>query len=246
MTIHKTGDGAFKQLSGLKAVLDKMKKKPASPASTPPSKKKKKQKKPPVTVRQEEPEGLPEIKEGILEVEEGRALFAEAMRDVKPIARGPIGRVEAKAPAPPPRKFDTGEYADADPEFELQRVVNRQSPINLPDTDEYLEYTGKGVDMDVPHQLHMGRFAVQDMIDLHGMIEQDASDAFDEFMRRAIHKRLLCVKVIHGRGLRSPGQPVLKTAMVGWLRSRYNKRVRAFATARANDGGLGATYILLR
>jgi DNA-nicking Smr family endonuclease len=53
--------------------------------------------------------------------------------------------------------------------------------------------------------------------------------------------------VIHGRGLSSPADPVLKTKVAEWLCSnRWRKWVVAFTSARMCDGGSGASYILLR
>ncbi|MCD6353824.1 MAG: Smr/MutS family protein [Proteobacteria bacterium] len=53
--------------------------------------------------------------------------------------------------------------------------------------------------------------------------------------------------IVHGRGFCSPKKPVLKTKVVEWLtRSHWRKRVVAFSSTRACDGGAGATYVLLR
>jgi DNA-nicking Smr family endonuclease len=94
--------------------------------------------------------------------------------------------------------------------------------------------------------LHEGDFSVQDFIDLHGMTLAEAEEAFSFFFRDSLRKHLFCVKVIHGRGLRSPGEPVLKTALVKWLQGTFRKRILAYATAKDCDGGLGATYIILK
>ena len=57
-----------------------------------------------------------------------------------------------------------------------------------------------------------------------------------------------CVLIVHGRGLNSPDQiPVLKESLRVWLgQKRTGKTVLAFATARPQDGGAGAVYVLLR
>jgi DNA-nicking Smr family endonuclease len=56
------------------------------------------------------------------------------------------------------------------------------------------------------------------------------------------------VIVVHGRGLHSKDNvPVLKEAVRGWLATqRFSRHVLAFATARQEDGGAGAIYVLLR
>jgi len=38
----------------------------------------------------------------------------------------------------------------------------------------------------------------------------------------------------------------LKKAVIDFLSSRYRKNVIGFSTARQNDGGLGALYVLLK
>jgi len=57
-------------------------------------------------------------------------------------------------------------------------------------------------------------------------------------------RRLHCVRVVHGKGLRSgPRGPVLKHAVNVWLRKV--DAVVAFASAPRQDGGTGAVYVLL-
>ena len=74
----------------------------------------------------------------------------------------------------------------------------------------------------------------------------EAEEALFSFFQEAVKKRLFCVKVIHGRGLRSPKGPVLKEAVIKWLHGQFGKWVLAYSSAKARDGGLGATYIILR
>jgi DNA-nicking Smr family endonuclease len=68
----------------------------------------------------------------------------------------------------------------------------------------------------------------------------------EQFLKESMIKGHRCIKIIHGRGLRSPKGPVLKEALIKWLSGRYRKHIIAFVTARQCDGGLGALYILLR
>jgi len=54
------------------------------------------------------------------------------------------------------------------------------------------------------------------------------------------------VLIVHGRGLSSPFEPVLKRKVVEWLtHGPWRKWVAAYASARICDGGAGATYVLL-
>jgi DNA-nicking Smr family endonuclease len=75
----------------------------------------------------------------------------------------------------------------------------------------------------------------------------EAMDAVDGFLRHAIRQGLRAVLIVHGRGLSSPGGPVLKTRLIQKLeRGYWRKRILAYASARNCDGGAGATYVLLR
>ena len=54
-----------------------------------------------------------------------------------------------------------------------------------------------------------------------------------------------CVRVVHGKGLGSPGKtPVLKGRVLRWLVQK--KEVLAFVQARPAEGGAGALVVLLQ
>lgn len=139
-----------------------------------------------------------------------------------------------------------------DPEKEalktLDEITRGRRPIRLEDTQEYVEWVNSDYSSApaIAKKLHEGRFAVQDFLDLHGFTLDEAEVQVSEFIRISLIKGLSCIKIIHGRGLKSPHGPVLKEAVVKWLSGRYRKNVMAFATARQYDGGLGALYILLK
>lgn len=119
--------------------------------------------------------------------------------------------------------------------------------INLALTDEYMEWTGPGVRRDICTALHEGRIPAQDRIDLHGLTVDEARVELEGFIRRSRQKGLKCVNVVHGRGLRSPGGPLLKNGVRQWIESGpLRKMVMAYATAPAREGGPGATYLLIR
>ena len=128
----------------------------------------------------------------------------------------------------------------------LEDIVRGRKYIELPNTQEYVEWVHPDFRDDVVHNLHNGRYSVQDSLDIHGLILDEAEIEVDRFIRESITKSLRCIKIIHGRGLRSPNGPVLKSAVVQWLSRRFRKYIVAFVTARRCDGGLGALYVLLR
>jgi DNA-nicking Smr family endonuclease len=128
---------------------------------------------------------------------------------------------------------------------ELEGIISGERSIRLSDTQEYVEWINPVYSRELVRELHRGRFAVQDCIDLHGFTLTEAVNALQEFLAEARQRGFRCVKIIHGRGLRSPQGPVLKNAVISFLSFRYRKHVVGFATARKNDSGLGALYVLL-
>jgi DNA-nicking Smr family endonuclease len=166
-------------------------------------------------------------------------VFTEAMADVREIPG--FRRMSAKEPGRCP---SLNQENDGTVE-RLQAVVDGRERISLPDTDEYMEWRRPGMKRDITERLHRGDFSVQECIDLHGITRAEAEEEIEEFFREAVRRGVTCVKVIHGRGLRSPGGPVIKETVKELFARSLRKYVLAYATARNCDGGLGATYVLL-
>ena len=167
-------------------------------------------------------------------------IFLEAMADVR--ERQDFRKIPYSSPSririPPLQSGDDVEV--------LKEIVHGKKKIRLSDTGEYIEWTSRGARKDLAKKLHRGDFSVQDYIDLHGLTLVDAEQALIEFFKDALARQYSCIKVIHGRGLKSPHGPVLKEALIRWLQGPFRKRVLAYATAKDCDGGLGATYVLLK
>jgi len=169
-------------------------------------------------------------------------LFREAMSGVREI------KAYRELPCRPPQRHAIKDQYD--PEREAKNILNDiifgKRAIPLQDTTEYVEWVNPSYRKELPRLLHEGRFSVQDFIDLHGYGVDEANDALGLFLKESMTNRKNCVKIIHGRGLRSREGPVLKSAVTRWLRKEFRKHVIAYVTARACDGGLGAIYVLLR
>jgi len=128
----------------------------------------------------------------------------------------------------------------------LGEIARGQRPIYLPHTQEYVEWVNPEFHEDVIRNLHEGQFSVQAYLDLHGCTVLEAEEELAQFIQGSFKKNLRCVKVIHGRGLRSVNGARLKDAVVKRLAGHFRKDIIAFVTARQCDGGLGALYILLK
>ena len=169
-------------------------------------------------------------------------LFADAMREVREIKEFRKIPVRRKKVMSLPGKISPNREAIQ----ALEEIVTGRRPVDLPATQEYVEWLNQDCRVSIIKKLHEGKFSVRDYLDLHGFSVEEAEAEVGYFLKDALIKGHRCVKIIHGRGLRSPGGPVLKEALIKWLSGRYRKNIIAFVTARQCDGGLGALYVLLR
>ena len=115
----------------------------------------------------------------------------------------------------------------------------------LLDTDADLSFAQTGIGSDVLRKLRRGHWSLQGEIDLHGLRSDEARTALAGFLQQAQKREWRCVRVVHGKGLGSPGKtPVLKQKVLRWLVQRTE--VLAFVQAPANQGGAGALLVLLK
>jgi len=170
-------------------------------------------------------------------------LFTEAMEGVMPIGRSNcIERIcQAMEPG------NSRQKEDAEILSKLEDLVNYGTGFNVFETPEYIEGTGYNVHPEVARRLHHGDYSIQARVDLHGLNANDAKEVFENFLKWAVITDKRGVLVIHGRGLSSPSEPVLKKKVLEWLtRGPWRKWIIAYSSARSCDGGAGATYVLLR
>jgi DNA-nicking Smr family endonuclease len=163
--------------------------------------------------------------------------FRDAIGDVRPLPARPV----VPGPAPPAPR---ARFRRADDRQVLEESLAPGPGEWLVETGDELLFRRAHVPAKVLERLRRGEYAVEDEIDLHGLTSVAARDALREFLGEALLRRLRCVRVVHGKGLRSgPRGPVLKHAVNVWL--RRVDRVLAFASAPRRDGGTGAVYVLL-
>jgi DNA-nicking Smr family endonuclease len=187
---------------------------------------------------------LPEPPSQAMTPDEERELFLQAMAGVTPLPQ------KVSSPCrrdPPVQPASLKETADADSVRKLKRLVETGEGFVLKFTAEYMEGAAAKAPPELFRRLHAGHFSIQGHLDLHGLGVESAKSAFDGFIRRSVALGYRAVLIVHGRGRRSPGPPVLKRNLVGWLTTgKWKKWVIAYTSARACDGGTGATYVLLR
>jgi DNA-nicking Smr family endonuclease len=168
---------------------------------------------------------------------EDAELFRAAIGPVRELAPPPDAP-RAPKPAPEPRQREADE-ADA-----LRQ--SQAHPFELADVaaGDALEYLRDGLSPKLLRQLRRGQFSIEDEIDLHGMNSALAENVVRTFLRQCRDAGHHCVRIVHGKGLRSGDEgPVLKARVEQWLRLRAD--VLAFASAPPAQGGTGAVLVLL-
>lgn len=174
-------------------------------------------------------------------------LFMMEMADVTPLA-GADKRAPKKSP--PAEAWSAPLLPNEDLEVlrSLSDLVSGKSEFDLTYTDEYVEGQTRGLPPVLMEKLRAGRIPYQDHLDLHGFTLAQAEAAVTRFILDSVALGRSCVLLIHGRGLGSQdGVPVLKRYLETFLlRGTVRKYLLAFTSARPIDGGVGASYILLR
>ncbi len=168
------------------------------------------------------------------------ALFRDAVAGAQVLA--PPDRVLLRrAPPPPvPRQRLRDERAAL-----LESLSDSVDLDSLLETDERLSYRAPGIGPDVLRKLRRGHWVIQAELDLHGLRRDEARAALLEFTHDAQQRGARCLRVIHGKGLGSPGREgVLKHKVRTWLLQMRD--VLAFCQAGPHDGGAGALIVLLR
>jgi DNA-nicking Smr family endonuclease len=170
--------------------------------------------------------------------------FREAMEGVKPMAKDKRHAKKNKVANPQDHLVNEPEQ---DVIQHLDNLLKYGEGFIISKTPEYIEGIGRDIPPEFAERLHRGDFSIQAHIDLHGLVAAQAKDAFENFLNEAIISGKRAILIIHGRGISSPGEPVLKNKVSEWLtRSHWRKWVIAFTSAQSYDGGAGATYVLLR
>ena len=170
--------------------------------------------------------------------DEDVALFRDAVGPVTPLPQHKVAP-SGDRPGPHPQQS-----------LLAQQQVLREALHGPPtamdvQTGDELSFIRPGLQYRLLRKLRRGSFSVGAELDLHGMTVPVAHSELTAFLKKARTRGVRCVRIIHGKGLRSrQGRPVLKHSLDRWLRLRDD--VIAFSSARPVDGGTGAVYVLLK
>ena len=167
-------------------------------------------------------------------------MFRAFVSDVTPLPRSQKVEHEGKRPRPIPAQ-----------RLRDDREALRESLSDLEpweagsETGEELAYARNGIGSNTLRKLRRGHWVIQSQLDLHGLTVDEARKLLVNFLAHCIHRGLRCVRIIHGKGLRSKNrEPVLKRKVAAWLMQR--EEILAYCQARRPDGGSGAVVVLLR
>ena len=182
------------------------------------------------------------------------AAKAKADKDFFTLAVGPIKPLPAKhLPGHRAHRLHlpTAQAAPIAVQHQLDEMAVMREAISdefdvetLLDTDDALSFRRPGMGPDVTRKLRRGGWSIQGQLDLHGLRQDDARESLSQFIKDAHKTGWRCVRVVHGKGLGSPGKtPVLKGKVQSWLIQK--NEVLAFVQARPAQGGAGALVVLL-
>lgn len=178
-------------------------------------------------------------REARLKAERERHLFRLSVGDITPLEDAGKVLLQPPPPEPVPRQRELDEQAA------LEEALSDEMDVEtLLETDEGLSFRRRHIGQDVVRRLRRGQWAIQAQVDLHGLRRDEAREALQSFLRLSRRLGHRCVRVVHGKGLGSPGKsPVLKSRVRAWL--IQSRAVLAFVQARASQGGHGAVIVLL-
>ena len=167
-------------------------------------------------------------------------LFSRAVGAIRPLRT----RERLHLSDPPPLPLPVQHWLDE--ERVLRESISDDFDVStLLDTDDQLSFRRPGIGVEITQRLRAGHWSIQRQLDLHGLRVDEAREALGQFIRNAHKNGMRCVRVVHGKGLGSPGKsPVLKSRVQRWLVQK--SEVLAFVQARPIDGGAGAMLVLLQ
>jgi len=155
--------------------------------------------------------------------------FKSLFRDVTPLKEGRRAYFPCPPASPHPRRRS--------PNGECQPPEHQIGWFEPSET--LTSFSRSGMQKATLKRLSAGHWPVCAEIDLHGLTRMEAQDHLAVFLHRA-RPRGHCVRVIHGKGIGSKGDPVLKRMTRAWL--SHHPDVLAFC----ETSGGGALLVLLR
>jgi DNA-nicking Smr family endonuclease len=166
------------------------------------------------------------------------ALFLDAFADVRPLHPAQAAPHRVKAQAAKLQKDDE------EMRVFLQAVESLKMDVRF--SDELPETEAPQAPVNRLRQVRRGGIRIDLQLDLHGLTRDEAIENLDRFVKGAYNRGQKGVLVITGKGNNSPGEPVLKLAVAGWLKDVGKAMVSEFVAAPQDMGGTGAFVVFLK
>ncbi len=174
------------------------------------------------------------------DLDDENALFRRMMKDVKPLKE----HIHLKAPKyqQPPKIFrKKHEHLIQEKPHLAELADPYEQTITAATILSYQHHP-------LPHkrfrELKQGQIPKDDFLDLHGCNINKARETLWQFVHKAYAKHHRCVLIIHGKGGQQNEISILKSHVNHWL--KQCEPVSAFHSARVQEGGTGAVYVLLK
>jgi len=168
--------------------------------------------------------------------------FSALVGDVKPLPRHNRADTGPQRKQPSEAQLARRERAEAAVE---ERNFLSDDFVDLVPAFDPIEYRREGIQQGVVDKLKHGGYPVQAQLHLLRRPLAECRGLIFPFIQDAYANDLRSVLIVHGRGrdIDSPAN-VLRSYIAKWL-IQFDE-VQAYISAQSSDGGLGATWVMLR
>lgn len=168
--------------------------------------------------------------------------FRALVGDVEPLPA--TNRADPGANRKSPSESQLARREWAAEELGSQNFLSDDFVDLLPPFDP-MEYRREGIQQGVVDKLRHGGYSVQSQLHMLRRPLSECRRLLFPFIQEAYAHDLRSVLIVHGRGreIDSPAN-VLRSYLAKWL-SQFEE-VQAYVSAQPSEGGLGATWVMLR
>ena len=178
----------------------------------------------------------PEIREDDTEV------FLRAVANVRRLHPAPVAAEKRGKPVP----RTTPTINEEERRLFLEALGNLQLDVSFRDELPGVEKPVRPLPVNRLRQLKTGAIQIDFQLDLHGLTKDESLKSLAAFVSGAYNRGQKAVLIITGKGIRSPGEPVLQGAVTSWLREKGKGMVAEFCPAPREMGGSGALVVFLK
>jgi DNA-nicking Smr family endonuclease len=197
--------------------------------------------------------------------EDDALLFEQQMRGVKPLKKSKkINASKTPKPLNPPLKSSKNQDADINQytpnpilssivEKTIKKPVTIKNKVTFPQefeneititSESKISYGLEALSSSHQTRVQKGELKIDAKIDLHGLDRFEAQERLQRFIShaRVHHNRYLLV--IHGKGGKHGGTPILKQHIFYYL--KLSPHILSLQSAHPKHGGTGALYVILK